>query len=117
MADDKKGTKFYEVVIYVVVCLVVGYALSLVLGMMAATGTFDMSQITLYFSHQYTMLFFLVIEGIALVIGLLNFVLGSKDEVKMKGKDKLENQHFMTEKEMEKSFKAIDFNDLKTIFL
>ena len=115
MGDDKKGTKFYEVVIYVVVCLAVGYILSLVLGMVAATGTFDISQISLYFSNQYTMLFFMVIEGIALVIGLLNFVVGSKDDVKMKGKDKLENQHFMTESELEKSFKSIDFNDLKTI--
>ncbi|MBQ7579540.1 MAG: type IV secretory system conjugative DNA transfer family protein [Clostridia bacterium] len=113
--SDKKGTSFGEVVAYVLICLVIGYALSVVFGVMISTGSFDASLIPQYFTNQYTLLSFGVIEGIALVIGLLNLTIGSKDDVKMKGKDKLENQHFMTESEMEKSFKAIDFNDLKNI--
>lgn len=116
MSDKKKGTKFSTALLYIALCLALGYILSVVLGMLVTEHAFSTDLIPTYLKADSTILFFIVIEGIALVIGLLNFIVGSgKDKVKMKGKDELENQHFMTESEMEKAFKAIDFYDLKNI--
>lgn len=118
MADSKKGTKFTTVLIFIVCCLIFGYILSVILAMLIDAHTFDTALISEYVGHETTILLFTIIEGLALVIGLLNFVVGSgssKDKVKMKGKDELENQHFMTDSELDKAFRAYDFYELKNV--
>ena len=112
----EKGTKFHNAFMYVLICLVLGYMISVALAMVMKAHTFDLLLLPDYLWHSTTQLLFMIIEGIALVFGLLNFVVGSgKDEGKMKGKDKLENQHFMTDKELDKYFKAYDFSEVKTV--
>ena len=112
---EEKGTKFYNALMYVLICLALGYMISVTLSMVIEAKTFDLALLPEYIWNQATQMWFMIIEGIALVIGLLNFVLGSGKDGKIKGKDNLENEHFMTEKELNEKFKAIDFYDLHNI--
>ena len=113
----EKGTKFYNIVMYILICAVIGYMISVVFAMVTTIHTFDLAQVGEFIWNKKTKFAFMIIEGIAIVIGLLNFVVGGEKDGggKMKGKDKLENQHFMTEKELEKAFKAYSFSELKNV--
>ena len=116
MGKDKKPTKFINVFMYILVFGSLSYILSVVFAMLIDAKTFSMELIPEFLWASKTQTIFFVIGGLALVFGLLNFVVGGdKSKPKMKGKDELENQHFMTDAELEKAFKAIDFNDLKNI--
>ncbi len=116
MGKEKKPTKFINVFMYILVFGSLSYILSVVFAMLIDAKTFSMELIPEFLWASKTQTIFFVIGGLALVFGLLNFVVGGdKSKPKMKGKDELENQHFMTDAELEKAFKAIDFNDLKNI--
>lgn len=116
MGKDKKPTKFINVFMYILVFGSLSYILSVVFAMLIDAKTFSMDLIPEFLWASKTQTIFFVIGGLALVFGLLNFVVGGdKSKPKMKGKDELENQHFMTDAELEKAFKGIDFNELKNI--
>ena len=116
MGKDKKPTKFINVFMYILVFGSLSYILSVVFAMLIDAKTFSMDLIPEFLWAPKTQTIFFVIGGLALVFGLLNFVVGGdKSKPKMKGKDELENQHFMTDAELEKAFKGIDFNELKNI--
>lgn len=116
MGKDKKPTKFINAFMYILVFGSLSYILSVVFAMLIDAKTFSMELIPEFLWASKTQTLFFIIGGLALVFGLLNFVVGGdRSKPKMKGKDELENQHFMTEAELEKAFKAIDFNDLKNI--
>lgn len=116
MGKDKKPTKFINVFMYILVFGSLSYILSVVFAMLIDAKTFSMDLIPEFLWASKTQMIFFIIGGLALVFGLLNFVVGGdKSKPKMKGKDELENQHFMTDAELEKAFKGIDFNELKNI--
>lgn len=116
MGKDKKPTKFINVFMYILVFGSLSYILSVVFAMLIDAKTFSMDLIPEFLWASKTQTIFFIIGGLALVFGLLNFVVGGdKSKPKMKGKDELENQHFMTDAELEKAFKGIDFNELKNI--
>lgn len=116
MGKDKKPTKVINVFMYILVFGSLSYILSVVFAMLIDAKTFSMDLIPEFLWASKTQTIFFVIGGLALVFGLLNFVVGGdKSKPKMKGKDELENQHFMTDAELEKAFKGIDFNELKNI--
>ncbi len=116
MGKDKKPTKFINVFMYILVFGSLSYILSVVFAMLIDAKTFSMDLIPEFLWASKTQTIFFIIGGLALVFGLLNFVVGGdKSKPKMKGKDELENQHFMTDVELEKAFKGIDFNELKNI--
>lgn len=116
MGKDKKPTKFINIFMYLLVFGSLSYILSVVFAMLIDAKTFSMDLIPEFLWASKTQTIFFVIGGLALVFGLLNFVVGGdKSKPKMKGKDELENQHFMTDAELEKAFKGIDFNELKNI--
>lgn len=116
MGKDKKPTKFINIFMYILVFGSLSYILSVVFAMLIDAKTFSMDLIPEFLWASKTQTIFFIIGGMALVFGLLNFVVGGdKSKPKMKGKDELENQHFMTDAELEKAFKGIDFNELKNI--
>lgn len=116
MGKDKKPTKFINIFMYILVFGSLSYILSVVFAMLIDAKTFSMDLIPEFLWASKTQTIFFIIGGLALVFGLLNFVVGGdKSKPKMKGKDELENQHFMTDAELEKAFKGIDFNELKNI--
>ena len=116
MGKDKKPTKFINVFMYILVFGSLSYILSVVFAMLIDAKTFSMDLIPEFLWASKTQTIFFIIGGLALVFGLLNFVVGGdKSKPKMKGKDELENQHFMSDAELEKAFKGIDFNELKNI--
>ena len=116
MGNDKKPTTFINVFMYILVFGSLSYILSVVFAMLIDAKTFSMDLIPEFLWTSKTQTIFFVIGGLALVFGLLNFIVGGdKSKPKMKGKDELENQHFMTDAELEKAFKGIDFNELKNI--
>ena len=116
MGKDKKPTKFINIFMYILVFGSLSYILSVVFAMLIDAKTFSMDLIPEFLWASKTQTIFFIIGGLALVFGLLNFIVGGdKSKPKMKGKDELENQHFMTDAELEKAFKGIDFNELKNI--
>lgn len=116
MGKDKKPTKFINIFMYILVFGSLSYILSVVFAMLIDAKTFSMDLIPEFLWASKTQTIFFIIGGLALVFGLLNFVVGGdKSKPKLKGKDELENQHFMTDAELEKAFKGIDFNELKNI--
>ena len=113
---ESKGTKWYNALMYILICGTVGYVISVVFSMVTSIHTVDLTQLKDHVWSLATQMSFMIIEGIAIVFGLINFVLGDKEKSgKMKGKDKLENQHFMTDKEMDKGFVTCFYDELKNI--
>lgn len=91
MGKDKKPTKFINIFMYILVFGSLSYILSVVFAMLIDAKTFSMDLIPEFLWASKTQTIFFIIGGLALVFGLLNFVVGGdKSKPKMKGKDELE---------------------------
>ena len=114
MSEKKSGNlKSYLLLILVggIFSLVIGS----VLGTLSSGGEFNFSSVmnNLFASTSLTY------TGIAFAVTTLLIIVtySPKKSSPLKGKDKMENQRFMTEKEMEKEFVCADFNSVKNLSL
>ncbi len=114
MADKKDKGKIGEFLIKILLLAIVFWAVSAVFIAWTKGGGITMQTVIDSLTNTTT----LAIAGCLLLVVGLFMALGIKPkEGGLKGKDKMDNQHFLSEKELDKNFKHYYFDELKNISL
>ena len=116
MAGDKKGgfgakLKFY--ISWMIIGLVGSFLGSSILITILGENGFSIEAWKTYMTDGNTYLLTFIVFGISFLFIIL-MKPPSGDKSKLKGKDKMENQRFMTDKELDKTFKNCYFSELSS---
>lgn len=115
MADEKKGGGFMSKVKFYLMWMIFGLVGSFIGSSLLVTFLSE-KDISLelwkkYMTDGNTYLLTFIVFGLAFLFIIL-MKPPSGDKSKLKGKDKMENQRFMTDKELDKTFKNCYFSEL-----
>lgn len=116
MGDKKKRSKEEKIMFFVVfvVLSVVALFLSSAFTCFATKQVVNIDNIFANLMHKTTLSITLCL---ILVIGLFMILSIKPKSSGLKGKDKMDNQHFLSEKELDKNFKNYYFDELKNVSL
>lgn len=114
MADKKDKGKIGEFFLKLLLLAIVFWAISAVFIAWTNGGGISMQTVINSLTNGTT----LTIAGcLLLVVGLFMLLAIKPKEGGLQGKDKMDNQHFLTDKELDKNFKHYYFDELKNISL
>ncbi len=113
---DKKITKI-DVINFIFIMAVTFVLAMIVFGVLSAYISGETISASLVFSKMVSKSV-LIFAGCTVIIVVIFIVLGKKpNDAKLKGKDKMDNQHFMSNRELDRQFKHYYFNELKNVSL
>lgn len=113
MSDKKKKGSFTKVLMFLVIAVFVWFLSSAFTGWAMGNSISVNTAIEFLFNKTSLSIAFCI----ALVIGLFMILAKKPVSSSLKGKDKMDNQHFLSEKELDKNFKNYYFDELKNISL
>lgn len=114
MAEKKKKEGLLGKIVLFLLFTVVVWAISSVFVAWTNGAGISINSAIEYFLDKTTLS---IAFCIALVIGLFMVLAQKPVSSALKGKDKMDNQHFLSEKELDKNFKNYYFDELKNISL
>ncbi len=110
MAEQKFKDKFLKFLFICIVTLVLSFLVASILVTFIGKDEFSVSRIIKNITNKDTMLWGSIIFAIAFLFILL--MKPSKSSPKLKGKDKMENQRFLKESELDSKFKHCMWSEL-----
>lgn len=110
MAEQKFKDKFLKFLFICIVTLVLSFLVASTLVTFIGKDDFSVSGVIKNITNKNTMLWGSIIFAIAFLFILL--MKPSKSSPKLKGKDKMENQRFLKESELDSKFKHCMWNEL-----
>lgn len=113
MSDKKKKGSFAKVLMFLVIAVFLWFLSSAFTGW-AMGNPISVNTVLDFLFHKTSIS---IAFCVALVVGLFMILAKKPVSSALKGKDKMDNQHFLTEKELDKNFKNYYFSELKNISL
>lgn len=114
MADKKKNAKFKTKLIEIVLLAIVFWAVAAVFIAWTSNQSITINSVVKHLTDMTTIA---IAACLTLVVGLFMLLDTKPQKQSLKGKDKMDNQHFLDEKELDKNFKHYFFNELKNVSL
>ena len=114
MADKKKKYDFGEKFLLLILLSIVAWAVSAVFTTWTNGQTLDFGTVVGNIFHKTTLT---IAFCLILVIALFVLLSVKPASSALKGKDKMDNQHFLSERELDKHFKHYYFDELKNVSL
>lgn len=110
MAEQKFKDKFLKSLFICIVALVVSFLAASTIVTFMGKDDFSLSKVIKNLTNEDTIMWGFIIFAIALLLIIL--MKPSKSNIKLKGKDKMENQRFLKESELDSKFKHCMWNEL-----
>ena len=114
MSEKKKGSGFIERFLLWILLSAVALAFSAVFITWTKQQTINLDNIIANITNKTTLA---IAFCLVLIIGLFIVLSKKPPKTSLKGKDKMDNQHFLSEKELDKNFKHYYFDELKNVSL
>lgn len=114
MADKKKNAKFKTKLIEIALLAIVFWAVAAVFIAWTSNQSITINSVVKHLTDMTTIA---IAACLTLVVGLFMLLDTKPQKQGLKGKDKMDNQHFLDEKELDKNFKHYFFNELKNVSL
>ena len=112
---EKKSNSFIKIIIIAVAAVFVSFVCGSLFYTFTSGQEITFSAIIDNLFAEKSMVYALVVFAVVFLLTVATF--SPKKSTKLKGKDKMENQRFLTEKEMDKEFVTADYSEVKNLSL